>query len=137
MLWVLGLALSFAGLCVWLEFGTMFPRSGGEKVYLEAVYKRPRLLATVVFSTQAILLGFTASGCIVFASNILVAANRNVTQWEERGIAIVVIAFVTLLHSLLPRWGVRLMNLLGSIKVIILVFIVVVRHSLWVAPFGR
>lgn len=59
LLWVLGLALSFAGLCVWLELGCMFPRSGGEKVYLEAAYQRPRLLATIVFSTQAILLGFT------------------------------------------------------------------------------
>lgn len=59
MLWVLGLLLSFSGLCVWLEFGCMFPRSGGEKVYLEAVYKRPQFLATVVFSTQAVLLGFT------------------------------------------------------------------------------
>lgn len=37
----------------------MFPRSGGEKVYLEAAYRHPRLLTTVVFSTQAILLGFT------------------------------------------------------------------------------
>ncbi len=59
LLWVLGLALSFAGLCVWLELGCMFPRSGGEKVYLEAAYPHPRLLATMVFSTQAILLGFT------------------------------------------------------------------------------
>ena len=127
------------------------PRSGGEKVYLEAVYKRPRLLATVVFSTQAILLGFTASGCIVFASNILVAANRSVDEWAKRGIAIAVIVFVTLLHSLLPRWGVRLMNVLGSIKVIILLFIVVVgprvcpdctfprltRQTGWVVLSGR
>ena len=37
----------------------MFPRSGGEKVYLEAVYTRPKFLATIVFATQAILLGFT------------------------------------------------------------------------------
>lgn len=65
MLWVLGFMLSFCGLFVWLEYGTMFPRSGGEKVYLEAVYKRPRYLATVIFATIAILLGFTASGCIV------------------------------------------------------------------------
>lgn len=59
MLWVLGLALSFAGLLVWLEFGCMFPRSGGEKVYLEAVYRQPRYLATVVFAFNAIFLGFT------------------------------------------------------------------------------
>lgn len=61
MLWVLGLVLSYCGLMVWLEFGCMFPRSGGEKVYLEAVYTRPRLLATVIFAVQAILLGFTGT----------------------------------------------------------------------------
>ena len=65
MLWVLGFVLSFCGLFVWLEFGTMYPRSGGEKVYLEAVYKKPKFLATVIFAMNAILLGFTASGCIV------------------------------------------------------------------------
>ncbi len=49
----------------------MFPRSGGEKVYLEAIYKRPKGLATIVFAANAILLGFTASGCIVFASKLV------------------------------------------------------------------
>jgi amino acid transporter len=59
MLWLLGLILSFCGLMVWLEFGCMFPKSGGEKVYLEAVYRRPRFFATAVFAIQAIFLGFT------------------------------------------------------------------------------
>lgn len=68
MLWTLGFILSFCGLFVWLEYGTMFPRSGGEKVYLEAVYRKPKALATFIFASNAILLGFTASGCIVFAS---------------------------------------------------------------------
>ena len=71
MLWVLGFALSFCGLFVWLEYGTMFPRSGGEKVYLEAVYKKPKFLATIIFATNAILLGFTASGCIVRRSRLI------------------------------------------------------------------
>ncbi|THH13001.1 hypothetical protein EW146_g7170 [Bondarzewia mesenterica] len=62
MLWVLGFVLSFCGLFIWLEYGTIFPRSGGEKVYLEAVYQKPKYLATVVFAMVAILLGFTASG---------------------------------------------------------------------------
>jgi hypothetical protein len=48
----------------------MIPRSGGEKVYLEAAYKRPKLLATVVFAFQIILLGFTASACIVFTEYV-------------------------------------------------------------------
>ncbi|KAH8887867.1 high affinity methionine permease [Thozetella sp. PMI_491] len=125
MLWVLGFALSFCGLFVWLEFGCMYPRSGGEKLYLEAVYRRPRFLATVVFAVQAIVLGFTASGCIVFATNIMSAAGRTATEWQQRGIAIGVIVFVTIIHTFTPKAGVLLMNLLSSIKIIILLFIVV------------
>lgn len=65
MLWAFGFLFSFCGLFIWLEFGTMFPRSGGEKVYLEAVYTKPKYLATVVFAVYGILLGFTPTGCIV------------------------------------------------------------------------
>ena len=54
MLWVLGFVLSFCGLFVWLEFGTMIPCSGGEKVYLEAVYKETKFLATDIFVMKAI-----------------------------------------------------------------------------------
>ncbi|MCJ1308281.1 hypothetical protein MMC25_001934 [Agyrium rufum] len=134
MLWVLGFALSLAGLCVWLELGCMMPRSGGEKVYLEAAYPRPRFLSTIFFSSQAVLLGFTASGCIIFASNVLVAADVTVTDWAERGIAVAVIVFVTLVHTLIPHWGVRLNNLLGTFKLIILTFIVVTG---WVVLSGK
>ncbi|QKX60187.1 uncharacterized protein TRUGW13939_07330 [Talaromyces rugulosus] len=125
MFWVLGLFLAAAGLCVWLEFACMIPRSGGEKVYLEAVYKRPQLLISIVFAVQAVALGFTASGCIIFASYIVVAANRTASEWEERGIAIAVIISVTLLHTFLPNWGVRGMNVIGVIKIVILLFIVI------------
>ena len=65
MLWALGFALSLCGLFVWLEFGTMFPRSGGEKVYLEAVYRRPKQLATVIFAVNAVMLNFSSGNCIV------------------------------------------------------------------------
>ena len=65
MLWVLGFVLSFCGLFVWLEFGTMIPCSGGGKVYLEAVYKEPKFLATVIFAMKAILLESSATGSTV------------------------------------------------------------------------
>ncbi|KZT62116.1 amino acid transporter [Calocera cornea HHB12733] len=126
MLWVLGFFISICGLFIWLEFGTMFPRSGGEKVYLEAVYRKPKYLATVIFAVNAIILGFTASGCIVFASNILIAAGvSSPNAWVERGIALGVIFFVTLLHGLTPRLGVWLMNALSFFKVALLLFVVV------------
>ncbi|KJA15765.1 hypothetical protein HYPSUDRAFT_207620 [Hypholoma sublateritium FD-334 SS-4] len=134
MLWVLGFLLSLSGLFIWLEYGTMFPRSGGEKVYLEAVWKKPRFLATVIFASNAILLGFTASGCIVFANNILVSAGHAADRWVVRGIALGVIFFVTVLHGLTPRIGILLMNTLSVFKIIILVFIVITG---WVVLSGK
>ncbi|KXT18641.1 hypothetical protein AC579_9802 [Pseudocercospora musae] len=125
ILWTLGLFIAFAGLMVWVELGCMIPRSGGEKVYLEAAYKRPKLLATTIFAFQAILLGFSANGCIIFAQYSLIAAGHSAFDSEKRGIAIAVISFITPLHIFLPKWGVRGMNIVSSIKVVTLVSIVV------------
>ncbi|KAJ7160104.1 amino acid transporter [Mycena filopes] len=134
MLWVLGFAMSFCGLFIWLELGTMIPRSGGEKVYLEAVYRRPRYLATVVFAMNAILLGFTSAGCIVFAQSVLLAAEQPNSLWAVRGIAVGVIVFVTLLHGLTPKLGILVMNALSLFKIAILLVIVIAG---WVVLSGK
>jgi len=44
ILWVLGGIVSAAGLSVYLEYGLAIPKSGGEKNYLERVYRRPQAL---------------------------------------------------------------------------------------------
>ncbi|PIL29301.1 transporter [Ganoderma sinense ZZ0214-1] len=123
MLWLLGFFISICGLFIWLELGTMFPRSGGEKVYLEAVYTKPKYLVTVLFAFNAIILGFNASSCIVFAQNILITAGRDADRWVTRGIALAVALFVVLIHGLTPKLGIWLMNALNVFKVIILLFI--------------
>ncbi|TVY75961.1 High-affinity methionine permease [Lachnellula suecica] len=123
--WLIGLVMSFAGLFIWIELGCMIPRSGGEKVYLEAAYKRPKLLATTVFAFQIILLGFTASGCIVFTEYVFAAANKTASEWEKLEIAIFVVSFICSMHTIFPNGGVRFMNSLGMIKMLTLTFIVI------------
>ncbi|KAJ7080551.1 amino acid transporter, partial [Mycena epipterygia] len=132
MLWVLGFVLSFCGLFIWLELGTMIPRSGGEKVYLEAIYRRPKYLATIIFAMNAILLGFTAAGCI--CNSILIAAGQPASQWVVRGIALGVIFFTTLLHGLTPKLGIFIMNALSLFKIVILTIIVITG---WVVLSGK
>ncbi|KAJ7022767.1 amino acid transporter [Mycena alexandri] len=134
MLWVLGFVISFCGLFVWLELGTMIPRSGGEKVYLEAIYRKPKYLATMVFTMNAILLGFTSAGCIVFAQSVLIAAEQPDSRWAVRGIAVGVIVFVTLLHGLTPKLGIWVMNALSLFKIVILVVVVIAG---WVVLSGK
>ncbi|KAF9783052.1 hypothetical protein IL306_010594 [Fusarium sp. DS 682] len=125
MLWVIGGFLTFCGLSVFLEFGLAIPRSGGEKNYLERVYRRPRYLATCVLASQMILLGFSSGNSLAFGRYILYASGRETPDgWEARGIAVACVTFAVLMHSTIPKWGIRLFNVLGVFKVVILLFIV-------------
>ena len=59
-LWVAGMIIAAAGMAVYLEFGTGIHKYGGEKNYLEYVFKKPRFLATGLYTGYVLLLGKTA-----------------------------------------------------------------------------
>ncbi|KAK4121535.1 amino acid transporter [Parathielavia appendiculata] len=125
MLWVIGGFLTFCGLSVWLEFGLAIPRSGGEKNYLEHIYRHPKYLATCVLASQMILLGFSSGNSLAFGRYILYAAGNELKDsYRARGIGVACVTFSVLLHSVAPKWGIRLFNVLGIFKVAVLVFIV-------------
>ncbi|KAK7732413.1 hypothetical protein SLS63_005091 [Diaporthe eres] len=125
ILWLIGGILTFAGLSVFLEFGLAIPRSGGEKNYLERVYRHPRYLATCVLASQMILLGFSSGNSLAFGRYILYASGSTEPDgWAARGLGIACVTFAVALHSVLPKWGLRLVNVLGIFKVVILLFIV-------------
>ncbi|KAK3904501.1 high-affinity methionine permease [Staphylotrichum tortipilum] len=125
MLWVIGGILTFCGLSVWLEFGLAIPRSGGEKNYLEHIYRHPKYLATCVLASQMILLGFSSGNSLAFGRYILYAAGSELKDsYQARGIGVACVTFAVVLHAALPKWGIRLFNVLGVFKVAVLVFIV-------------
>lgn len=110
---------------VYMEFGTGIPRNGGEKNYLEFVYKRPRFLATGFYTGYVVLLGWAGSNSIVCGEYLLLAARVDVDRWNQRGVGIACITIAFLIHGLALKWGLRLQNLLGFIKLAILLIIVI------------
>ncbi|KAG7289126.1 hypothetical protein NEMBOFW57_005489 [Staphylotrichum longicolle] len=117
--------LTLSGLSVYLEFGLAIPKSGGEKNYLERVFRRPRRLATSVFAVQIVLLGFSAGNSLAFGRYVLLAAGHPMPDgWIPRAIAVACMTLVVLLHGVFPKWGLRLTNALGIFKVLVLLLIV-------------
>ena len=109
---------------VYLEFGTGLPRNGGEKNYLEFVYRRPKFLVTGFYTGYVVLLGWAGSNSVVFGEYILHAAQVEVTRWNQRGVGLACITAAFLIHGLALKWGLRLQNFLGIIKLLILLLIV-------------
>ncbi|KIV95113.1 hypothetical protein, variant [Exophiala mesophila] len=72
-----------------------------------------------------ILLGFSSGNSLAFGRYILFASGSEVADgWQARGIAIACVTFAVVLHSTLPKWGIRLFNVLGVFKVAVLLVIV-------------
>lgn len=118
VLWVVGALFAWMGLAINLEYGCALPRSGkhralfkplkatlnqhelgGDVVYLEFVYRRPRFLATTMIAVQSVCLGFTASNCIVFAEYVLFAKGGEATAFEMKVLAAGLLTTVIIIHS--------------------------------------
>ncbi|KAK4126859.1 amino acid transporter [Parathielavia appendiculata] len=137
-LWVVGALISWCGLAVALEYGCMLPRSGGEKVYLEFTYPRPRFLASTLVAVHAVVMGFTASNCIVFGEYVLFVLGYNPGEHpgHVRLLAVGLMTVITVLHGCFLRAGIVMQNVLGWVKIVLIVllalasgFVVLSRYS--------
>ncbi|KAF3938481.1 hypothetical protein ABW19_dt0204705 [Dactylella cylindrospora] len=135
-LWLVGAVVVSCGLAVSLEYGCMLPRSGGDKVYLEYTYQKPKYLASVMIATQAVFLGFTASNSIVFSQYVHWALGFEEAEgWTRKALAVGLVSTVTVVHGVWYRAGVRIQNFLGWVKVGLIVFMVVA--AVYVVGFRR
>lgn len=125
LMWVAGSLIALSGMLVYMEFGTGLPRNGGEKNYLEYVFRKPRFLVTTSYAMYVVLLGWAGSNSVVFGEYILNATNTEVTRWNQRGVGLACITSAFLIHSFSVKWGLRLQNFLGIIKLLILLLIIV------------
>ncbi|KAK0609605.1 amino acid permease-domain-containing protein [Bombardia bombarda] len=126
LLWVAGALISWCGLAVSLEYGCMLPRSGGDKVYLEFTYRYPRFLASTLVAVNAILLGFTASNCIVFGEYLLYALGSAPAENPIRVklLAVSLMTVITIIHGCFLRTGILIQNVLGWVKIGLVLFMV-------------
>ncbi|CCD45189.1 hypothetical protein ACHAPC_005585 [Botrytis cinerea] len=134
LLWVAGSILAWLGLQISLEYGCMLPRSGGEKVYLEFTYPKPRFLASTLVAVQAVLLGFTASNCIVFGEYVLFALGIEGTELGQKAIALGLLTWITIIHGCFLKTGIWIQNFLGWIKVGLILFMALT--GIFVVIFG-
>ncbi|SMN18668.1 similar to Saccharomyces cerevisiae YGR055W MUP1 High affinity methionine permease, integral membrane protein with 13 putative membrane-spanning regions [Maudiozyma saulgeensis] len=133
IMWALGGVIALSGLYVYMEFGTAIPKNGGEKNYLEFIFKKPRFLVTSMYASYVFFLGWAAGNSVNTAVMFLTAADVEVTKWNQRGIAVAVIFFAFLINSVSVKTGIYIQNALGIFKIGIVIFISITG---WVALGG-
>lgn len=113
--WIVGAGLSLAGAFANAELGTMFPRAGGDYVYLREAFHPLAGFLVGWLSFFAIYAGTIAALAVVFAEAL--APTLGLGRVGILLVASTVIVVCSLLNLRGTRWGARLNNLTTGTKV--------------------
>lgn len=126
LLWLIGAGIAYTGLLLYLELGSYLPVNGATKVFLEYIYPNPAYMTTVVFSVFTILFSFSSTNALVFGEYIRYSFALPSDEISNRNIACLLIVCSTLLHLFSKRCGLIAQNVLGTLKLGLIVFIILV-----------
>lgn len=119
VVWAIAAVLAFSGLYVWLELGLLVPRSGGTKVFLEFIYAKPYMLASVVILLYLVFFGMSVVNALVFGEYFLHAIGAGLSEHNTRLTALLFVYGVSLIHGLSVNNGVRIQNFIGALKLVL------------------
>lgn len=129
-LFLLGGIIIGCGLMIYLEFAMNLPfTNGGEKNYLLRVCRHwPKGLAGCIYAFLMVLLGFSLGNAYTFGRYILYAMSgeEHASETWVKVIAVLCITGCTYIHWGHPNLGTVFYNVLGLIKVLVLVVIIAI-----------
>jgi len=116
LVWVFGGVLCLLGALCFAELAAMFPQAGGIYVYLREAYGK--LFAFLFGWTQVVFLMPAAIGAlaVAFVGKFSLAFNRELSAWEQVGMATVLIVGLAWINIMGVLWGGRMQLITTIIK---------------------
>ena len=138
LMFVIGAFVSICGTWAYVDLGTQMPVSGGEKEYLAVQYPKPKELAAFSFAQTLIWIirpANCASDLIAFGQYVVYAFYgkagiesdyvKENYLWIVRVLAIVAMVFITFLHGVIPKTGLKFQDSLTIVKIFMLASIII------------
>lgn len=164
LLWSVGPVVTISALLCWLELGLSIPKfgvpntgsteprhqsgggtklenvpsSGGEKNYLEYIFKSPKARTTCMYGVIYVTLANLSGNAIAFGLYVMEAAGVAGSDSAVRGLAVTSLTFACILHALWRKGGIVFNNLLAFFKVSMLLAVIVIGFAVSAgASFGN
>lgn len=115
MSWVVGFIVAMFLVVVYIEYVTYFPRrSGGEVVFLEQAYPKPRFMIPVTYAAVNVILSFSVSLASALSTYVFKAANYSPSNWELRGMSVLPLVLCAGIAALNTKISIRLSSFLET-----------------------
>ncbi|KAK6362692.1 hypothetical protein TWF730_000148 [Orbilia blumenaviensis] len=145
LLWGLGFLYTLVSVVIFIEFGYKFRVTGGELVYLDEIFGKPKLLLVTIFAGQFILFWNTATNCLQAARQTIACADKslntdNVYDGQDTRliafIGMVISSAVCLLHYFSTAAG-RVTNVAFAVFKVLMLLILLGRGAWYAENFDQ
>ncbi|RHZ79534.1 hypothetical protein Glove_144g95 [Diversispora epigaea] len=140
VLYILGFFYVMLGSFIYVELGSTISKSGGEQIYFEKAFPKPKKMVAYIFSVISIVLAkplgiisisIAASQYIYYAINngydkSTLEDIHNIEFWKYRFMAFGIISFITAYHLFSNKVAVWMNQILAIIKVLTLLIVVII-----------
>ncbi|ODV59276.1 amino acid transporter [Ascoidea rubescens DSM 1968] len=132
--WVVGGIVTYSGLAVYLELGSLIPRSGGTKIFLEFIFPNPKFFWSIIFGTFSIFFNFCSTNSIIFAEYLRFSLDYPNDEYQTKKLAILLIISGFFVHSYSKKFGIYCQNIVGSLKLLTLILMILINLYILLIP---
>jgi amino acid transporter len=136
LVWAIAGYSSYAGIMCFSELGSIIPKNGGLKVFLETIYDKPYMMINVVFGIFIVIFGSIIANVIIFGEYLLFAigVRDEIMDAYHKPVGFLFLAIVALLLLVSTKFVVKLQTITGILKVILLLIVSLMGISVLVLP---
>lgn len=137
LVWAISGYSSYAGLMCFSELGSVIPRSGGLKVFLQVIYDKPFMMMNVVFGIFIVVFGSIIANVMIFGEYLLYALgypDGEIMDTWYKPVGFVFLTIVCLMLIVSTKFVVKLQTVTGILKVILLCAVSLMGISVLILP---
>lgn len=137
LVWIISGYSSYAGIMCFSELGSVIPRSGGLKVFLQVIYDKPFMMINVVFGIFIVIFGSIIANVMIFGEYLLYAIgieNEDTIAEYFKPIGFSFLLIVTLLLVISNKFVIKLQTFTGFLKIVLLLSVSLMGISVLTLP---
>ncbi|KAG0687831.1 hypothetical protein C6P40_001835 [Pichia californica] len=137
LVWLISGYSSYAGIMCFSELGSVIPRSGGLKVFLQIIYNKPFMLINVVFGIFIVIFGSIIANVMIFGEYLLYALgyqDESIINKYFKLIGFIFLILVSILLLLSTKFIIKLQTFTGILKIILLLSVSIMGLSILILP---
>lgn len=134
VVWCIGAATAMSGLSVYLELGSLLPRSGATKVFLEYLFPWPRYYSSFIFGIFNVLFNISSGNALIFGQYFRYAFGLENDEIKARNLGLMLLVATFVAHGVSRRLGLWIQNAVGGVKLFLVALMVLISCYVIILP---